>query len=135
MSMPILTVAMPDYGRVAEKRQTSYLTRFKQWLQLKKYQYEVTFSLYMLTSTEKIIFNLILFLLVSMLVTAASLYLPSHLAVIYNRMWYYVNGDYAPGASGQTIASAAEGLGRTSEALKAAATPMAASAKATLKEL
>lgn len=27
------------------------------WLQLKRYQYEVTFSLYMLTPTEKFIFS------------------------------------------------------------------------------
>ena len=73
-----------------------------------------------------------------MLVTAASLYLPSHLAVIYNRMWYYVHGDYAPGASGETIASAKEGLMMTTDAIKAAVTatlPLAASARATLKEL
>jgi Small subunit of serine palmitoyltransferase-like len=30
---------------------------FLQWLQRKRYQYEVTFSLYMLTPTEKFIFS------------------------------------------------------------------------------
>lgn len=34
-----------------------YLSSLIRWLQLKKYQYEVTFSLYMLTSTEKFIFS------------------------------------------------------------------------------
>ena len=29
-----------------------------------------------------------------MLVTAASLYLPDHIAVIYNRIWYYVHGEF-----------------------------------------
>ena len=113
-----------------------------QWLQLKKYQYEVTFSLYMLTPTEKFIFSmfalaqsqmhdadltlvdLILFLLVSMLVTAATLYLPSHVAVIYNRMSYYVHGEYAyntaTSPSGETISFATEGLKIISETIKAA---------------
>jgi len=141
MSTPILTFAMPDYGRVTEQRKTSYLTSLMQWLQLKKYQYEVTFSLYMLTSTEKFIFNFILFLLVSLLVTAATLYLPSHIGVIYNRMSYYVHGEYAYntsiGPSGETISFVKEGLRATSEAIRSATTPtsLAGSAKAMLKEL
>ncbi len=57
MTAPILAFAMPDYGRVTERRKSSYMTSFMQWLRLKKYQYEVTFSLYMLTSTEKFIFS------------------------------------------------------------------------------
>ena len=93
---------------------TSYISSFIRWLQLKKYQYEVTFSLYMLTSTEKLIFSttsqgipticlprlthgaldFILLVLVSMLVTAATMYLPNHVAVIYNRIWYYVHGEF-----------------------------------------
>jgi hypothetical protein len=161
MSTPILTFAMPEYGRVVEKRQSSYLTSFMQWLQLKKYQYEVTFSLYMLTSTEKFIFStldiarhaslhltdvalldFILFLLVSLLVTAATLYLPSHIVVIYNRMSYYVHGERAynaaTGPSGETISFMKEGLRATSEAIKSATTPTSltgASARAMLKEL
>jgi len=69
------------------------MSSFIQWLQLKKYQYEVTFSLYMLTSTEKLIFNLILLLLLSLLITAATMYLPNHVILIYNRIWYYVHGN------------------------------------------
>ena len=174
MSTPILTFAMPEYGRAAEKKQqTSYLTSLVQWLQLKKYQYEVTFSLYMLTSTEKFIFStstslpldrltryiptalpqkdtvinsstlytnystlldFILFLLVSLLVTAATLYLPSHIAVIYNRMSYYVHGEYAYntalGPAGETISFAKDGLRATSEAIgKATMSAMAAGVK------
>jgi hypothetical protein len=149
-AQPILTFAMPDYGRVAEKKKTSYLTSMLQWFRLKKYQYEVTFSLYMLTSTEKFIFSmsalatvrgqvtdclppdLILFLLVSLLVTAATLYLPSHIAVIYNRMSYYVHGEYAYNASGQTISLAKEGLKATAGTVAAA---MTGAAKEALKEL
>jgi hypothetical protein len=61
-----------------------------------------------------------------MLVAAATMYLPGHVIVIYNRMWYYVHGDFAyhtvtaPG--GETIAFAKEGLRMTSETLKSAAT-------------
>jgi Small subunit of serine palmitoyltransferase-like len=84
---------------------------------LKKYQYEVTFSLYMLTPTERLIFStststspfvpsstvsgllidpttdFIILLLLILLVTAASMYLPNHVALIYNRIWYYVHGN------------------------------------------
>ncbi|KAL2405847.1 hypothetical protein ABEF95_002602 [Exophiala dermatitidis] len=88
---------MPDYAKATREQRASasYLSSFVRWVQLKKYQYEVTFSLYMLTATEKFIFNLILFILVSLLVTAALFYLPNHLAVIYNRIYYYVNGEFA----------------------------------------
>merc|ERR1711977_404475 len=40
---------------------TMFASTFR-WLQRKRYQYEVTFSLYMLTPTEKFIFNSFLFL-------------------------------------------------------------------------
>jgi hypothetical protein len=78
------------------------------WFELKKYQYEVTFSLYMLTPTEKFIFSMtsirrliafangmvdsILFLLISIMLIAGSLYLPDHLATIARRVYYYVSG-------------------------------------------
>ena len=35
----------------------SYASDFLRWLQRKHYQYEVTFSLYMMTPTEKFIFS------------------------------------------------------------------------------
>jgi len=63
------------------------------WLQRKRYQYEVTFSLYMLTPTEKFIFNSILFLFLAMVLIAASLYLPEHITMIARRAWYYALGD------------------------------------------
>ncbi|KIV84938.1 hypothetical protein PV11_00683 [Exophiala sideris] len=95
--MPMRTIAlnMPDHAKVNKKQRTSYLQDFVRWFQLKKYQYEVTFSLYMLTSTEKLIFNLVLFILISLLVTAAWLYLPNHISIIYNRIWYYLHGEFA----------------------------------------
>ncbi|KEF61414.1 uncharacterized protein A1O9_02980 [Exophiala aquamarina CBS 119918] len=125
---------MPDYSKVVkEQPRGSYLSSFVRWLQLKKYQYEVTFSLYMLTSTEKFIFNLILFILISLLVTAASLYLPDHIAVIYNRIWYYVRGGEiaymtTAAATGDKTSLAGEGLRLTSGTLRAGAA-------ATLREL
>lgn len=79
--------------RRPSRQETSYIASFVRWLQLKKYQYEVTFSLYMLTSTEKFIFNMILFILFSLLVTAATMYLPNHVVLIYNRIWYYLHGN------------------------------------------
>ena len=90
-------------------RSPTMLSSFIRWLQIKKYQYEVTFSLYMLTSTEKVVFSrpiplqsdfrltfnadTIILILVSFLATAAFYYLPNHLAVVSNRLWYYINGE------------------------------------------
>lgn len=48
---------MPDHGRVSTRKRESYLSSVIGWLRLKKYQYEVTFSLYMLTPTEKLVFS------------------------------------------------------------------------------
>lgn len=39
-----------------------YPSGLLRWLQRKRYQYEVTFSLYMLTSTEKFIFSMFVLL-------------------------------------------------------------------------
>lgn len=55
--------AMPGYVKAprATEQQSSrsptMLSSLIRWLQIKKYQYEVTFSLYMLTSTEKVVFS------------------------------------------------------------------------------
>lgn len=125
-----------------------YPSTLLRWLQRKRYQYEVTFSLYMLTPTEKFIFSAFLpkplppfhrpcpvpsrpvppgrlvpssqrhmrmleqyktradapplplpptdsflFLFLSMIIIAASLYLPEHVAGIANRAFYYWAGD------------------------------------------
>ncbi|KAI5804090.1 hypothetical protein DFH27DRAFT_459764, partial [Peziza echinospora] len=59
----------------------------------KIYQYEVTYSLYMLTPMEKLIFNTFLFAFLGMLILAASLYLPQHIATIASRGWFYLLGD------------------------------------------
>lgn len=90
-----------------------YPSTLLRWLQRKRYQYEVTFSLYMLTPTEKFIFNSFLFLFLSMIIIAASLYLPEHVAGIANRAFYYWAGD----DSGDVAAS-------SSKALRSAVTSM-----------
>lgn len=63
------------------------------WLQLKRYQYEVTFPLYMLTPVERFILNSLLFLFLSMIIYAATLYLPQHIMTIASRAWFYYAGD------------------------------------------
>ncbi|THX67672.1 hypothetical protein D6D04_10775 [Aureobasidium pullulans] len=70
-----------------------YPSSLLRWFQRKRYQYEVTFSLYMLTPTEKFIFNSILFLFLSMVSIAVALYLPRHVKIIAHRAYYYVSGD------------------------------------------
>ncbi|KAI4753122.1 hypothetical protein E4T52_14690 [Aureobasidium sp. EXF-3400] len=81
-----------------------YPSSLLRWFQRKRYQYEVTFSLYMLTPTEKFIFNepfanpvaildSILFLFLSMVTIAVALYLPRHVSIIAHRAYYYLSGD------------------------------------------
>ncbi|KAJ4369803.1 hypothetical protein N0V83_005567 [Neocucurbitaria cava] len=70
-----------------------YPATLLRWFQRKRYQYEVTFSLYMLTPTEKFIFNSVLFLLLSLFIIAASLYLPEHMNIISKRLSYYFSGN------------------------------------------
>ena len=40
-----------------QQRRPSTISSFIRWLKLKNYQYEVTFSLYMLSPTERVIFS------------------------------------------------------------------------------
>lgn len=121
----------------------SHTTSLLRWLQRKRYQYEVTFSLYMLTSTEKFIFSMLttsansnscsspvitcdgvsrctrltlsadsfLFLFISMVIIAASLYLPEHIVNMWNRAWFYYAGDDAAVAAGKPAAFGLDGGG------------------------
>jgi hypothetical protein len=45
-----------------------------------------------------------------MLVTAATMYLPNHVALIYNRIWYYVRGElvHLKGNGGEAIKTPVE---------------------------
>jgi len=122
-------------------------TNLVKWLQKKNYQYEVTFSLYMLTPTEKFVFSKsshpakpgqtpqlghankptyltstdsILFLTISMLSTACILYLPDHVVEVSRRGYYYFAGDAPPEHLGEVAAKA-------SEAVRDAATGLAES--------
>ncbi|KKK25732.1 hypothetical protein ARAM_002205 [Aspergillus rambellii] len=63
------------------------------WVRLKIYQYEVTFAVYMLTPTEKFIFNSLLLTLLSMILTGICVYLPDHLRSIYGHIYYYCVGE------------------------------------------
>ncbi|OJD31517.1 uncharacterized protein BKCO1_4700042 [Diplodia corticola] len=100
-----------------------YPTAVLRWLQRKRYQYEVTFSLYMLTPTEKFIFNSFVFLFASMIVIAASLYLPEHISFLANRAAYYLAGE----TSGAPADHSAHTILHTSvEAVKATAKAAAA---------
>ncbi|KAH6840836.1 hypothetical protein B0I37DRAFT_408542 [Chaetomium sp. MPI-CAGE-AT-0009] len=89
----------------------SQLESFSKWLQLKIYQLEVTYSVYIYTPIEKFIFYSVLFLLFSLTFIATVLYLPQHLQFIISRAWFYMHGDAfdpatAKGAVGQVLSSA-----------------------------
>ncbi|KAI9934061.1 hypothetical protein ASPWEDRAFT_48664 [Aspergillus wentii DTO 134E9] len=70
-----------------------FISAFMRWIRLKIYQYEVTFAVYMLTPTEKFIFNSLIISLLTMVFTAAYIYLPDHLRTIYSHMYYYCVGE------------------------------------------
>ncbi|EJT74148.1 hypothetical protein GGTG_07994 [Gaeumannomyces tritici R3-111a-1] len=69
------------------------LDRFGKWVQLKAYQVEVTYSVYMFTPAEKFIFWSIVFLVHALTIIATILYMPHHIAFLANRAWFYINGD------------------------------------------
>ncbi|CEJ59499.1 hypothetical protein PMG11_08123 [Penicillium brasilianum] len=69
------------------------LTSLVRWVRLKIYQYEVTFAIYMLTPTEKFIFNSLLLTLTTMIATGIYIYLPDHLRAIYGHLYYYWAGE------------------------------------------
>ncbi len=118
----------------------SYASDILRWLQRKRYQYEVTFSLYMMTPTEKFIFSMhappdnvlkrtfatrkntytlidsFIFLFLSMIMIAGCLYLPEHVATMCSRAWFYYAGpDETSPTVGMTrkttIAGAGAGIG------------------------
>lgn len=59
--------------------------------------------------------DFVLFVLISMLVVAASMYLPNHVLVMYRRIWYYVHGEIAGitksgGVWGEAVKTAGHGV-------------------------
>ncbi|EED19312.1 conserved hypothetical protein [Talaromyces stipitatus ATCC 10500] len=78
---------------MASSPSPSVFTSLLRWLRLKIYQYEVTFALYMLTPTEKFIFNSLVLAFLSLFITAAYIYLPDHVASIYGHVHYYFTAD------------------------------------------
>lgn len=122
---------MADVRYHAQPTSVSPISAVLRWLRLKKYQYEVTFSLYMLTSTEKLVFNTILFILISLLVTAAYAYLPGHILVIYGRVSYYISGEFTADHNARLMDSLGHAL-KTSKEVLISQTATAAIAKETV---
>ncbi|KAK5993369.1 hypothetical protein PT974_06799 [Cladobotryum mycophilum] len=71
----------------------SMIASVRKTLGRKVLQFEVTFAVYMLTPYEKFAFYSIVFLLMSLTLIAATLYLPHHVSILAGRVWYYINGD------------------------------------------
>ncbi|KAG5928024.1 hypothetical protein E4U42_001406 [Claviceps africana] len=66
----------------------------RRWLRQKQYTFEVTFALNMFRSWEKSVIYSVLFLLISMTLIAAILYLPHHVTILAGRAWYYIRGEH-----------------------------------------
>ncbi|KAG5950558.1 hypothetical protein E4U53_004858 [Claviceps sorghi] len=71
----------------------------RRWLRQKQYTFEVTFALNMFRSWEKSVIYSVLFLLISMTLIAAILYLPHHVTILAGRAWYYIRGEHIMAAS------------------------------------
>jgi len=75
------------------KPRLSISAKMTNYLQLRYYQYEVTFGLYMMTRTEKIILNALLAIIIGALVCGVIVGLEPF--VVYNacRLAYYITGS------------------------------------------
>ncbi|KAG6010776.1 hypothetical protein E4U21_004164 [Claviceps maximensis] len=81
----------------------------RRWLRQKQYTFEVTFALNMFRSWEKSVIYSVLFLLISMTLIAAILYLPHHVTILTGRAWYYIQGEHinvAASAASESIKKA-----------------------------
>ncbi|KAL2828223.1 hypothetical protein BDW59DRAFT_159814 [Aspergillus cavernicola] len=107
------------------------------WVRLKIYQYEVTFAIYMLTPTEKFIFNSLFLTLISMILTGIYVYLPDHLRSIYSHLYYYWVGERPFVSAGmQSFNTVFRDRGTQAvEVMYETAQNAAATAKATIPEL
>jgi hypothetical protein len=124
---------------------SSLLERFSKWLQLKIYQIEVSFCVYIFTPAEKFIFCMssvgfrflspvtyhssfaskrrltrvetgsVAFLLISLTSLAAALYLPQHIMFIVGRAWYYINGE-ASAVTKEVVVEVVKEVGRSGTA-------------------
>ncbi|KAK1835422.1 hypothetical protein QBC39DRAFT_341340 [Podospora conica] len=94
---------------------SSYLESFSKWIQLKIYQLEITYSVYIFTPIEKFIFYSVLFLIFSLTFIATVLYLPHHLQFIISRAWFYMHGD-APAAAAAAAQTVSSTLGKVAQA-------------------
>lgn len=110
----------------------SPLERFSKWIQLKIYQFEVTYSVYMLTPMEKFFIYSLLFLLTSLTSIAVFLYLPRHVSFIINRAWFYAHGDSQLDSAHALLKSAAA---RSVDSLSQTFAQTAASAATVVREL
>ncbi|KAK0652241.1 hypothetical protein B0T16DRAFT_405789 [Cercophora newfieldiana] len=96
---------------------SSYLESLSKWIQLKIYQLEVTYSVYIFTPIEKFIFYSVLFLLFSLTFIATVLYLPHHVQFILSRAWFYMHGDAPAELGKQGVVTAATAVaGKVAEA-------------------
>ena len=105
---------MPSFSS-SSSSSSSVLDRFSKWIQLKIYQLEVTYSVYIFTPVEKFIFYSILFLIFSLTFIATILYLPHHIQFIVSRAWFYMHGELlqeGAGAVSSTIGKLAEATGK-----------------------
>jgi hypothetical protein len=69
--------------------------KLSNYLQVRYYQYEVTFGLYMMTSTEKAILNTILFIILTGILYGLYIGLEPFVVETVCKMVYYITGSLA----------------------------------------
>lgn len=77
------------------KRRTSVPAKVSNYLRLRYYQYEVTFGLYVMTPTEKLVFNTMVLAALAFLVYALFWGFEPFLVNSLCRFIYYLTGSYS----------------------------------------
>ena len=88
---------------VSRRPRISVSAKVSNYLHLRYYQYEVTFGLYMLTPSEKLVLNTIILAIFSFLFYALCWGLEPFVVQSICRLVYYITGSFnsAPGACSQ----------------------------------
>ena len=84
-----------SHSRWPRKHRVSMPTKVSNYLRVRYYQYEVTFGLYMLTPTEKTIFNSIILITVCALLYALFWGLQPFVINGVCRLVYYITGSFS----------------------------------------
>lgn len=74
--------------------------------------------------------DVIILAILSLLIAAAIFYLPNHIAIVSNRLWYYVHGEFLDPANGHAAAAGSDAKDEVRRLITEAVTSAGAGASA-----